>query len=389
MQYRNEHQNWSKWSGNVKLHVAVAYSNPFRWRTRRHLFEDFREHMAADPNVVLHVGELAYGDRPHEVTSPDNPLDIQLRTRSELFHKENLQNRIIQNFPCDWKYGACIDADFTFTRNRWAYEAIHQLQMYSFVQLFSSYIDITGQHLGKGHQPARVTPGFVFNYVSSGYKLPAGYSSGGVKSQAVKTKHKCDCKVTVQVKCPCGAKCECECTCHCYYDYQGSMAGGKRGVGATGGAWAFTREAFDTVGGMLEQCILGHGDWFQTWGLVGEMAPDLHLTAYTADYRNSIMAWQHKAAGLNKNISYIDCTAIHGFHGSKARRGYSSRDEILARNRFSPTTDLIKDWQGIYQLTREKPALRDAIREYFLSRSEDLTDMHVSETSLLERGKTS
>ncbi len=56
------------------------------------------------------------------------------------------------------------------------------------------------------------------------------------------------------------------------YDYD-SGKGRLRGVGATGGALAFRREAFDAVGGLLDKCILGHGDWFMTFGLVGQDAP--------------------------------------------------------------------------------------------------------------------
>jgi hypothetical protein len=43
----------------------------------------------------------------------------------------------------------------------------------------------------------------------------------------------------------------------------------------------------------------------------------------------------------------------------------------LADNKFDPRTDLFRDWQDIYQLTPDKPALRDAIRRYFASRNED------------------
>jgi len=41
------------------------------------------------PNVVLYTVEISYGDRPFEVTTPDNPRDLQLRTEHELWHKEN------------------------------------------------------------------------------------------------------------------------------------------------------------------------------------------------------------------------------------------------------------------------------------------------------------
>ena len=63
MLHPNVHHRSGPWSEEQKLHVAVAYSNPFRWRTRRELMNDFRHHMQQSPNVVLHVAELAYGDR--------------------------------------------------------------------------------------------------------------------------------------------------------------------------------------------------------------------------------------------------------------------------------------------------------------------------------------
>jgi hypothetical protein len=147
--------------------------------------------------------------------------------------------------------------------------------------------------------------------------------------------------------------------------------------------WAFRRSAFDTVGGLLDKCVLGHGDWFMTFGLAGEEAPDMHINNYTADYRASITAWQRNAAKLKKNIGYVDGFAVHHFHGSKVRRAYSHRDQILVRNEFEPTTDLRADWQGIYQLTPDKPQLRDDIRRYFISRSEDDPNLYGSEKSLV------
>lgn len=355
MNHPNVHQPWAAWSEEQTLHVATAYNNPFRWRTRRELANDFRHHMQTSPNVLLHVGELAYGDRPFECTSPEDPLDIQLRTRHELFHKENILNRIIQSFPPNWKYGAWIDADFHITRHDWALEAIHQLQHYDFVQLFSGYADLSGGIYGTAHLPMRITPSFTFNYIQNGYRLPDGYENGGWRKKGVDL------------------------------GYYGAVTtpGRRGGVGATGGAWAFRRSAFEAVGGLLDQCILGHGDWFMTFGLVGEEAPDMHIDGYSSDYRQVITEWQRNAARLKKNIGYVDAFAVHHFHGSKARRGYASRDTILVKHHFAPTSDLRRDWQGIYQLTPDKPNLRDAIRAYFLSRCEDDPNLYGSEKPLI------
>jgi hypothetical protein len=310
--------------------------------------------MQQSPNVKLHLGELAYGQRPFEVTAEGSAGDVQLRTVHELFHKENILNAVIKTFPADWKYGCIVDADWHFTRHDWALETIHQLQHYDFVQPFSSYSDLTGETYGTGHQPMRVNTGFAFNYIQNGCRLPQGYSNGGWKKTVTDP-------------------------------YYGSPDGpvGPRGVGATGGMWAFRRPAFDTVGGLLDICILGHGDWFMAFGLVGEEAPDMHADSYSADYRAAIAAWQQNASKLKKNIGYVDAFAVHHFHGSKVRRAYSHRDLILARHQFAPTTDLKPDWQGIYQLTADKPALRDDIRRYFLSRTEDDPNLYGSERTLV------
>ena len=300
------------------------------------------------PNVKLYVVEIAYGDRPHEVTSPDNPNDLQLRTKSELFHKENLINLGVQRFPVDWKYGGYVDGDFHFTRHDMALEAIHQLQHYEFVQLFSQYADLSGKTYGTAGRVLRVNNGFAYNYIQNGYQLPEGYVNGGWKGK----------KET-----PSG-----------YYD---SILGpGPRGVGATGGAWAWRRSAYDVVGGMLDVCVLGHGDWHMTFGLVGEEAPDMHTNGYSQDYHRAIVAWKNAAAKLKKNIGYVDGFATHAFHGSKTRRGYSTRDIILVKHGFSPLSDIRRNWQGVWELTPDKPGLRDDIRRYFISRTEDDTYLY-------------
>jgi hypothetical protein len=339
------HKAASDWSENQVLHVAAAYSNPFRWRTRRELANDFRRHMEQSPNVVLHMVELAYGDRPFEVTVRDHPGDVQLRTSTELFHKENLLNLGVRHFPSDWHYGAIIDADFHFTRHDWSLEAVHQLQHYDWVQLYSSYTDLSGETLGQGHRVIGSNNTFAFNYVQNGFQIPLGFSAGGWRDASSDA-----------------------------LDYAPGFvpAGKARRVGATGGAWAFRRSAFDAVGGLLDRCILGHGDWFMSFGLVGQMAPDMHISGYTADYLGMIQAWQSRAAAITANIGYVDGHAIHHFHGPKVLRGYSKRDLILVREQYEPTRDVKLDWQGVLALTGNKPGLRDAIRAYFLERNEDL-----------------
>jgi hypothetical protein len=329
------------WGQGQTLHVAVMYSNPYRWRTRTALFNDFLRHFRCLPNVKLYVGEVAFGDRPFEVTTLDNPLDLQFRTSEVLWHKENALNQVIERFDPDWEYGAYVDGDFVFTRQDVALETIHQLQTHAWAQMFSSYTDLTHDH-----RPMRVLKSFAYKFVTGELTaaMIADYARGGYG----RPKHK--------------------------------------GVGTTGGAWAFRRDAFEQCGRLLDTCILGSGDWHMAFGLVG--VPDVHpnvaeMTKCGAKYAESIRVWQNRAArAVRRNVGCVDCHAIHHFHGSKKLRGYGERWKILRDHDYDPTTDVFRDFQGLFQLTPEKPALRDDIRRYFASRTEDSTHLYPGDTVL-------
>jgi hypothetical protein len=347
------HQEWSEWSEQQKLHVAIAYSNPFRWSTRRRLAQDCIRHLKGCPNVVLHVGELAYGDRPFELTGFGDTNDVQLRIdRNELFSKENIQNIVVRSFPRGYGYGAVIDADFHFTRRDWALETIQQLQHYKIVQPFSSYADLSGNVYGQKDIPVRYNSGFFFNYIQNGYTISSQYHNGPIPNGILDQD-----------------------------GYEGSLF--LRGVGATGGAMAFRESAFDALGGMLDRCIMGHADWYMAFSLVDVEPPDIHSQNYHPHYKHYVNQWREKAQALLKNVGYVDGHAIHYWHGSKTRRGYSSRDVILAKHQYSPYEDVHPSHQGIWQLNPKKIGLRDDIRRYFISRFEDDPNLYSPEKLLV------
>jgi hypothetical protein len=376
LQHPDVQRPWSQWSEDQRLHVAVAYSNPYRSRVRRQLANDFRRHMAGCPNVVLHVGELAYGDRPHEVTGIDPSLtgakeieqqvryfhefDVQLRTSHELWHKENILNRVIQTFPPGWKYGAYIDADFVMTRPDWALEAIHLLAHFEWVQLFSSYTDLTFDH-----RPYRLSRTFAWNFTHQGDFL------ADLKDTSKRRQH---------------------------YGYGRELYPRRRkGVfpftaedaGAPGGAWAFRRSSFDAVGGLLDVCIEGSADWHMAFGLVDAIDAEQErvrreeTTGRCNEYLHAVLSWQRRAASaVKRNIGCVNCHAVHHFHGSRLTRQYGARRKILYENGFDPNTDISRDWQGVYQLTGNKPKLRDALRAHFVGKNDDDPNLYGFETPL-------
>lgn len=302
---------------SAPLYVVTSMFNPLRFQSRGRLYNGFEKH-CADSAAILYTVEAALRDRHHEVTKHDNPQHIQLRTESEVWFKENLQNVGTGRLPHDWEYVAYVDADFLFTRPDWATETLHMLQHYDVVQMFSHMTYETYDHRAHG-----TLDGFAYLHCHR-HKIPKHYG------------HK----------------------------------------GAVGGAWAFRRSALEKLGGLLDCCILGSADWHMAFAMAmrDDVHPDMNLTA-APQYVKTIQRWHENAKVLRGNIGYVDGHAIHHWHGPMSKRGYSWRAQILTDNHFDPNTDLRYDWQGVLQLTKDKPQMRDEIRAYFSQRNEDGIDL--------------
>jgi len=300
----------------AKLYVVTPIINPRRYESRYKLYEKFQK-MIADSGASLYTIEAAYGNRPFQITDPTNPQNIQVRTQTELWHKENLINIAVQRLPADWEYFAWIDADVSFARPDWVEETIHQLQHYSFVQMFSTAVDLSPSHnMIKSHR------GFVHSYYNEEHPKCKGY------------------------------------------DYW-----------HPGFAWAATKTAFNAVGGLIEEAILGSGDRHMAFGLIDKMELTINKK-FTPAYKRVLKKWEDLAnKNIKRNIGYVDGTLLHFWHGKKKDRGYNWRTNILIKNQYDPDTDIKKDWQGMLALTGDKPRLRDELRKYFKSRNEDSIDV--------------
>lgn len=309
-----------------KFYVVAVVSNPVRYKSRWSLFKQFQQEMH-DAGANLLVVESAFGSRPHEVTDSSDPFHVQLRTNHELWHKENMINLGIQHLAKlapDFKYVAWVDGDVTFTAKNWIDETIQQLQHYQVVQMWQNALD-----LGPDGRVIHTHESFGFSY-SQGKAISTGWSK--------------------------------------YYTYA-----------HPGFAWAATRDALNTTGGVLDSkpAILGSADHHMAWSMIGKGANTYPKTIQET-YKKMIHAWEDRAAGLKRNVGYVPGTILHHWHGKKKDRQYTSRWDILTNNKFDPETDLKRDVQGLYQLVVETPRqikLRDDIRAYMRARNEDSSDL--------------
>ena len=280
----------------------------------------------------LLVVEQAFGKREFQVTDKDNPMHLQLRTDTELWHKENMINLGINRLSMidpSWEYVAWVDVDLHFNRDDIILETAQQLQHYDIVQMFSNAID-----LDPNYNIHRMYKGFAYMYHENNFYPPHGTGKGG------------------------------------YYLYGIN----KDEYWHPGFAWAARREAIDKTN-ILDRAILGAGDHHMALSLIGIGERSLHQNC-TPEYKKYVMSWQHNALhAFKKNIGYVPGTVSHYWHGSKINRKYWGRWNIINNNKFDPITDLTTDSQGMYKLNmghgERSIRLRNELRQYFRQRNED------------------
>ena len=168
----NDTVSHAKCSHIVKLDVIAVISNPARYGRRYQLFNEFCDRMTNEPMVRLMTIELQQGNRPFATNS-----NIKLRTKHQLWHKENMINIGVNNLPDDWEYMAWIDTDIDFQNKGWCRETIEQLQTYDIVQLFQHAID-----LGPTGETMHLHTSFMSLYVNgepmNNYSKSTNYKNG-------------------------------------------------------------------------------------------------------------------------------------------------------------------------------------------------------------------
>jgi hypothetical protein len=355
-----------------KLYVCTVLENPLRWRSRYRNFWIY-DNMCRKAGVESYVAEIAFGGRAFEITEPDNPKHLQLRTRDELLHKENALNLLIQRLPADAEYIGILDADMQFVRQDWAQEAMHLLQHYKVLQGFSDYLD-----LGPNSEPLQVHSGgsFVCRELQNPPHNPLVGQHDTKCPRHPKNNHEhhkhhgpCPCP-------PCPKWC-CHGKPHHYVPCDPYIYpfGKKFGARLPGLAWFWRKSALNEVGGLLDWAMGGSADLYMALALFNRL-DTLNLSLFTENFQRMAMEWQERAERyIRRNVGFMPGTALHYWHGHKERRQYVSRDSLMRRLGFDPLKHIKRDWQGLWCLHDDGSInsiqIRDGLRHLARLRDED------------------
>jgi hypothetical protein len=272
--------------------------------------------MANEPNVELYIVELAYGDQPFLCTEANNSKHLRLRTtETPLWVKENLINIGVKKLlPKGWKAMAWIDADLEFESATWALDTLRILNgSRDVVQLFSHCVD-----MDRNGDTMKVSTSLCYQYEKNKRYVMKGNSND--------------------------------------YSHPGYCT-------------AFTRKAWDKLGGIYDQSILGSGDFNMALSFIGLGGKSVNKNVHP-NYLQSILNFQKNAIDLR--LGYVPNVCRHHFHGSKKNRKYQDRWQILVNHQYDPLTMITYNNDGLLITTESFPEqLKLDIVKYFEERLED------------------
>ena len=306
------------------LHVISVISNPIRYKRRVDLFKDFVNYIESC-GIRHWIVEATFGERECDVVDDKNPHHIKVRCDHEVWLKENLINVAVRHLPDDAKYVMWLDGDVRFERNDWASETVEALQHYDVVQPFSHAVDY-----GPNGEVLQVHKGFNYCY-RQGEALGKNNRLGG-------------------------------------WRYGGPYW-------HPGYACAWTMDAWNAVGGMIDKAICGAGDYHMACALIGQ-AEFCYPGNVHPNYKHMVKEWERRAHhAVKRNIGFVPGTIHHYWHGSKADRKYVERWDIITKNKFDPYSDVHYDRHGVLKLPpahdARTRAIRDQLQQYFRQRNED------------------
>lgn len=303
------------------LYAVTVVFNPRRFKSRVRLYNEFAQRIK-DAGVEMVTVEIAFGERPFEVTNSHDPWHLQLRTRSELWHKERALNLGVQHLGRlrpDWKYFTYLDADVNIVRPDWPQETVHLLQHYAILQMFGEIRTLDPNHEGMygGHS--------ICKYFHENGKLDRAKGCGS-------------------------------------------------NLGWPGLGWAYRREEFEEIGGLLDICVTGSGDTYMAGCYLGKSGLGIRAGA-SAGLKRAVARYGELCDRyVRKNVSYVPGLLIHYWHGKAKERGYGDRGAAIIEHQFDPHEDLRFDSQGLYKWHEDKWDLERALRKSMEARNEDSID---------------
>lgn len=298
--------------------IISCYFNPMNSPYRRIAFEKFYEGIKHFNHKIV---ECVIGDS--EAQLPEQFEKVY--TKSLLWHKETLLNRIIKDMPKKYKYIFWLDADILFTNPNWLLESVQVMKNgANMVQPFEYAI-----HLNKDE--------FAPNFNVNAYRR---------NCSAPTLRHKqlwrsfCSNHPTLSN--------------NINYDAHGHV----------GFAWGIRRDVLDLVpGGLYDKALVGGADHIMAHAAAGHIPHNCITKSFTDDIQ-SVNEWSKMFyAAVKGKLGFVEGDVYHIWHGELKDRAYFKRvTEFTTRAKRIQQ----RDSNGLYVTTDEEDD--NYMLNYFMTR---------------------
>jgi hypothetical protein len=151
-------------------------------------------------------------------------------------------------------------------------------------------------------------------------------------------------------------------------------AHGMAGDHSNGHAWMMRRENLRQAG-FYEAMIVGGGDYVFLQAAIGQFEPvrDGHgWTSRNSRQYSHYLRWAERCYRVVQGrIGFVPGNIFNLWHGELLDRRYLPRHGILIAHDFDPDRDIAIDDEGGLRWNSDKPAMHQAVLEYFRDRQED------------------
>lgn len=313
---------------------VTSYFNPVGYRRPLQNLQLFASRVRSQ-GLPLMIVELATEDADFVIDEAWCDQLVRVRSDSVLWHKEALLNIGIGQLPHACDTVAWLDSDVLFENHDWVAQTEAALEQHRAVQPFSHCIWLPPDV--EAVDPALTT------YPTDGKEYARTHSFG-----------------------------------FAWHHFGPHSLEARVLYGHVGFAWAARRDILDEIG-LYDAAILGSADYLMAHAFVGR---ETMLRTEGARNAPGLLAhygdWADRAlAAVNGDVSYVDGTLNHLWHGQMSKRGYVPRIETLRKNDFDPRVHLQREASGLYALDAPAPLVA-AVRQHFVDRQEDQLPAHVA-----------
>jgi hypothetical protein len=143
---------------------------------------------------------------------------------------------------------------------------------------------------------------------------------------------------------------------------------------SNGHAWAMRREVLERAE-FYEAMIVGGGDYVFLQAAIGQFEVVRESHGWTSPHSRQyghFLRWANRFYSIAQGrVGMVSGDIFNLWHGELRNRQYLPRHRILIAHDFDPDQDIAIDENGSLRWNSDKPALHQAVREYFHRRQED------------------